>query len=47
MDNYQFRNFSKETKDLIVKMLNKNPDRRITSCQALKHKFFVKNGFVK
>jgi hypothetical protein len=32
MDNYKFRNYSKETKDLIIKMLNKNPDRRITSC---------------
>jgi hypothetical protein len=32
MDYYAFKKFSKETKDLIVKMLNKNPDRRITPC---------------
>jgi serine/threonine protein kinase len=47
MDNFSFRRFSKETKDIIMKMLIKNPDRRITPEMALKHKYFVRNGFAK
>lgn len=45
MDNFSFRRYSKETKDIIIKMLLKNPDRRITPAEALKHKYFVNNGF--
>ena len=44
MENTAFRRHSRETKDLILKMLTKNPDRRITPEQALRHKYFVKNG---
>ena len=47
MDNFSFRRYSKDTKDIIVKMLIKNPERRITPQQALKHKYFIKNGFTK
>lgn len=47
MDNFSFRRYSKDTKDIILKMLTKNPERRITPAQALKHKYFLKNGFTK
>jgi hypothetical protein len=30
MDNFSFRRYSKDIKDIIVKMLIKNPERRIT-----------------
>lgn len=51
MDNCAFKRLTREiqddTKDLILKMLHKNPDRRISPEMALKHPYFVKNGFVK
>ena len=47
MDNFSFRRYTKETKDIIIKMLLKNPDRRITPEQALKHRYFVRNGLTK
>lgn len=34
---------SKEAKDLISKLLDRNPETRITAEQALKHEFIVKN----
>ena len=42
-ENYKFRIFSKESKDLIMKMLVKNPKERIQVKDALKHEFFSKN----
>jgi serine/threonine protein kinase len=47
MDNFAFRRFSKETKDIIKQMLQKVPERRITPTNALKHRFFVRNGLAK
>jgi len=47
MKNYAFKRFSKETEDIIAKMLVKNPDNRITPAQALKHRFFARNGVAK
>ena len=47
MENSAFRRFSKETKDIISKMLIKKPERRITPDQALRHPYFSKNGFTK
>jgi serine/threonine protein kinase len=42
MSNIAFRRFSKETKEIILKMLIKNPQMRITPEEVLKHKYFVK-----
>mmetsp|Transcript_13696 Transcript_13696/g.21464 ORF Transcript_13696/g.21464 Transcript_13696/m.21464 type:complete len:270 (-) Transcript_13696:298-1107(-) len=39
----QFERFAPEAKDLMVKMLIKDPDLRIKPAQALKHPFFKKN----
>jgi serine/threonine protein kinase len=47
MDNFAFRRFSKETKDIIKQMLQKIPERRITPANALKHRYFVRNGLAK
>jgi len=47
MDNFAFRRFSKETKDIIRQMLQKTPERRITPANALKHKYFIRNGLAK
>ena len=47
MNKFAFKRFSKETKDIIVKMLDKNPDNRITPQEALNHNFFILNGFSK
>lgn len=47
MENVAFRRHSRETKDLILKMLNKHPDRRITPEQALRHKYFIINKHAK
>lgn len=46
MDNYAFRKFQNQKliKDLINKMLIKNPEQRITTEKALKHQFFVKHN---
>jgi serine/threonine protein kinase len=45
MDNYAFRKYtnSRHIKDLINKMLVKNPDHRITPEKALRHPFFEKH----
>lgn len=45
MDHWAFRKYSKEIKDIILRMLVKNPCDRITPEEALKHPFFVKNGY--
>lgn len=45
MDHWAFRKYSKEIKDIILKMLVKNPCDRITPEEALLHPFFVKNNF--
>jgi serine/threonine protein kinase len=42
-----FSRFSKETKELLWKMLRKKPEKRITTEDALKHPFFERNGFTK
>jgi len=47
MENLCFRNYSRETKDLILKLLTKNPEKRITPEQALQHRYFVRNGLAK
>jgi serine/threonine protein kinase len=44
MDNPSFKNYSKEIKDIIVKMLIKNQEKRINPQDALIHPFFIKNG---
>ena len=43
MDHWAFRKYSKEIKDIILRMLIKNPCDRITPDEALRHAFFVKN----
>ena len=45
MDNYAFRKYtnSRLIKDLINKMLVKNPDQRISLEKALRHPFFEKH----
>jgi len=47
MNNACFKRFSVYTKDLILKMLTKNPEQRITPQEALVHPFFIQNGLVK
>lgn len=47
MDNYAFKRFSRETKDIILKMLIKKPEKRITPEEALKHPYFEKNGLIR
>mmetsp|Transcript_29324 Transcript_29324/g.44170 ORF Transcript_29324/g.44170 Transcript_29324/m.44170 type:complete len:97 (+) Transcript_29324:2314-2604(+) len=47
MENLCFRNYSRETKDLILRLLMKNPERRITPKAALEHKYFIRNGLAK
>lgn len=42
MSHNAFRRVSKATKDIIVKMLMKDPSHRITPDQILQHKLFVK-----
>ena len=46
-DRREFVWFSSHTKDLILKMLEKDPNKRITPKEALKHKFFENNGCYK
>ena len=43
-ENYHFRKYPEETKDLIMKMLIKNPQERITLEEALNHNYFKRNG---
>jgi hypothetical protein len=45
MKNECFGRFIPETRELISKMLQKNPDARITPEDALKHPYFLKMGF--
>lgn len=42
MSHNAFRRVSKATKDIIVKMLMKDPNLRITPAQILQEKLFVK-----
>jgi len=46
MDHPCFHKYSKETKDLINKMLVKNPEFRLTPEKALTHKFFLNKGLL-
>ena len=46
MNNVCFQRFLPETKELIQRMLNKNPEKRITPTEALNHMYFKKLGFV-
>ena len=45
MSNSAFDRFIPETKDLIMKMLTKLPQQRITPKEAVEHEFFKKLGF--
>lgn len=42
MNHVAFRRVSKETKEIILKMLIKDPDNRITPDEILIHPFFVR-----
>ena len=42
--NYEYCFQLRETKELILKMLNKDPIERITPEKALNHKYFKTNG---
>jgi len=44
MDNPSFKRFIPETKELIMALLNKNPEERIKAEDALKHPYFIKLG---
>ena len=46
MDLSCFKRFIPETKELIRRMLIKNPNQRSTPEEALKHDYFKKLGFV-
>jgi len=46
MEHPCFRIYSREMKDLIYRMLTKNPKKRITPEVALTHNFFLKKGLV-
>jgi serine/threonine protein kinase len=43
-ENDCFKRFMPEAKDLMMKMLIKNPYDRITPAQALEHPYFIKTG---
>jgi serine/threonine protein kinase len=40
-----FMRFSKNAKDLLLKLLEKDPKKRITPKIALQHQFFFENGY--
>lgn len=42
MNHVAFRRVSKETKEIILKMLIKDPENRITPEEVLNHPFFVR-----
>jgi len=42
MNHIPFRRVSRETKEIILKMLIKDPDARITPEQVINHPFFVR-----
>lgn len=44
MENSAFKRFLPDVKDLMIKMLTKDPETRITPQEALKHPYFVKTG---
>ena len=41
-----FSRFVPEAKDLIMRMLNKDPVLRIKPEEALKHEYFIKTGMI-
>ena len=43
----EFDSSSRESQNLIVKMLNKDPENRISIEDSLNHKFFTMNGLNK
>ena len=47
MKDNKFSKYSEETKDIISKMLKKDPKLRMSPSAALKHSFFQRNGFFK
>ena len=47
MNHFSFSLYSHDTKDIILQMLTKNPELRISPEEALQHKFFTYNGFGK
>lgn len=46
MNNAAFKRFLPEVKDLMSKMLEKDPEARITPLQAMQHEYFIKTGHI-
>lgn len=46
MDLSAFSRFVPEAKDLIMRMLNKDPILRIKPEEALQHEYFIKTGMI-
>ena len=40
----QFKNYSENCMDLLTRMLEKDPDKRISSKEALQHKYFFESS---
>ena len=46
MENSAFKRFLPEVKDLMRKMLDKDPERRIKPLEAMQHDYFIKTGHI-